>query len=91
MHTRPMPSGRHHFIDVTLKHLPLERYVDPVRALDDMSTGLSQPLVEVIDESTAEGCVVRVSLFSDAEVPPRDEVAAIAGTAAELRLFDTSR
>ena len=88
MRTRPTPSGHHHFIDVTLKHLPPDRYVDPVRGLDDMNAGLSQPVVELIDESTADGYVVRVSLFSDAEALTRDEAAAIAGTAAELHFFD---
>ena len=88
MRTRPTPSGHQHFIEVTLKHLPPDRYMDPVRGLDDMNAGLSQPVVELVDESTAEGCVVRVSLFSDTEVPTGKETAAIAGTAAELRFFD---
>ena len=90
--TRPTPTGYQHHCDVRLRQLPPLRFTDPLEALADLENGLTQPLVEVIEESPREhaGVVVRVSVFSETPVPSPEGAAAINGLAAELRYSDNT-
>ena len=86
--TRPTPNGWHHWLDVRLRHAPANRHTDPARALQDLETGLEQPIVEVTEQHADRGVAVSVSLFSDSPQPSPVEVAAIEGMVAELRYAD---
>ena len=56
--TRPTPTGQQHYSELTLRHAPANRHTDPLTALDDMEGGLTQPLVEVIEEQIVRGVIV---------------------------------
>jgi len=77
---------------VRLRQLPPLRFTDPLEALVDLENGLTQPLVEVIEESHGEhaGVVVRAGLFSESPTPSPQEAAAIDGLVAELRYSDNT-
>lgn len=86
--TRPTPSGFQHAIELRLRRAPADRHTDPMRALTDLETGMTQPVVEVIEEHEDGGVLVRVSLFSGNPQPSPVETAALEGLAAELRYTD---
>ena len=88
MDTRITPTGWQHWHDVRLRHAPEPRHTDPLQALQDLETGLAQPLVEITEQQADGGVLVRVSVFSDNPQPSPDEVAAIEGLAAEIRYSD---
>jgi len=85
MDTRPTPTGWQHWLDVRLQHAPASRHTDPLAALDDMEGGLTQPVVEVIEEHADDSVLVRVSLFTESPQPRASEIASIEGRLAEIR------
>jgi hypothetical protein len=91
MLTRSSPTGWQHWLDVRLRHAPASRHTDPLRALDDMEDGLTQPLVEITEQSANGDVIARVSVFSDGEEPGPTEIAALEGLVVELRFTDSSR
>lgn len=88
MDTRPTPTGYQHSLVVRLRRAPADRHTNPIHALADLEDGLTQPLVEVVEEHDDGSVVVHVSLFSDNPEPSPTEVAALEGLAAELRYAD---
>ena len=84
MHTRPTPTGFQHHLDCLVSGEPPGYLTDPVAALRDMEDGLTQPVVEVLNRS-AEGVLVRLSIFSEGAEASAAEVAALYGLSAELR------
>jgi len=74
-----------------LQRTPEPRFTDAFRALTDIETGMTQPVVEVVEEYTDGGVLVRVSVFSENPELSRGERAAIEGLVAELRFHDESR
>lgn len=88
MDTRPTLTGWQHWLDVQLWHAPPSRFTNPLAALDDMESGLEQPMVGVIEEQATGAAIARVSVFSDGEEPSPIEVAALEGLAAELTYAD---
>lgn len=91
MDSRPTPSGFQHAIELPLRCAPDARFTDPIRALVDLESGLTQPVVEIIKERREGGVVVRVSVFSGDSQPTHDEVAAVHGLVAELTYMDNRR
>jgi len=87
-HTRPTPTGYQHFLDVRLRYAPHPRHTDPLAALDDMASGLTQPVVEIIEQHAKGSVLVRVSVFGADDEPSPTEVAAVEGLAAELTYAD---
>lgn len=85
--TRPTPTGYQHWLELRLRRAPDTRFTDPVRALVDMESGMTQPVVEVLEEHT-DGALISVSVFSENSEPSLVETAAIEGLAAELRFAD---
>lgn len=88
MHTRPTPTGYQHALELRLRCAPASRFTDPLRALTDLEDGMTQPVVEVIQEHEDGSVVVQVSLFSENPEPSPHEVAALEGLAAELTYAD---
>jgi len=87
--SRPTPTGWQHWLDVRLQHAPASRFTDPVRALNDLETGLEQPVVEVVEDNPDGGVKVKVSMFSEDPAVTPEEVAALEGIAAEMRFGDS--
>lgn len=90
METRPTPTGFQHALELRLRNSPARRFIDPLSALSDLEIGMTQPMVEVLEE-LPDGTRVRVSVFSNNAEPSPQEVAAIDGLAAELRFADANR
>ena len=84
MDTRPTPTGFQHYMDCLVSGEPPERLTDPLAALSDLEDGLTQPMTEILERS-AEGVLVRLSLFSEAAEASAAEEAALYGLSAELR------
>ena len=89
MDTRPTPTGFQHYLDCVVSGDPPEHLTDPVVALRDMEDGLTQPVVEVLNRS-AEGVLVRLSIFSEGAEASAAEVATLYGLSAELRFSPSS-
>lgn len=89
--TRPTPTGHQHAIELRLRGVPATRFTDPLAALDDMAAGMTQPIVEVVQEHTDGSVVVQVGVFSTHPGTSPEEVAAVEGLVAELRFHDESR
>ena len=89
--TRPTPDGYQHLLELKLQLAPAPRFTDPDRALNDLATGLTQPIVEVLEHHSGPGVAVRLGVFSDGQEPSVTEIAALQGLAAELRFEDSFR
>lgn len=88
--SRPTPTGYQHALELRLRRAPADRFTNPLRALTDLEDGMTQPVVEVIDEHADGSVVAHVSLFSENTEPSPDDVAALEGLSAELTYDDLS-
>lgn len=88
MESRPTPTGYQHVLELRLRRAPDTRFTDPLRALEDLESGMAQPVVELIEEHADGSASVRVSVFRESPKLTAAEAAGMSGLAAELTFAD---
>lgn len=89
MDGRRTPGGYQHAVELWLRRIPDAKFIDPLCALADLEAGMSQPIVEVVEQHTCGAVTARVSLFGVTNFPNPHEKAAIQGLVAELTYADS--